>query len=100
VQATKLKGIINQQGKLIVEEPINLHPGEVEVVILQTDDSAKQKKEIKPAENQEKKKVTKPIWEIAEDLIEDMSEAEKAQLPHDGAVEHDHYIYGTPKINP
>ena len=46
MQATKLKGIINQQGKLIVEEPINLHPGEVEVVILQTDDSASKKKVI------------------------------------------------------
>ena len=47
MQATKLKGIINQQGKLIVEEPINLHPGEVEVVILQKDDSANRKREAK-----------------------------------------------------
>ena len=100
MQATKLKGIINQQGELIVKEPINLNPGEVEVVILQTDNLANQKQEIKPAENQEQTKVNKPIWQIAEDSIADMSEAEKAQLPHDGAVEHDHYIYGTPKINP
>ncbi len=40
MQATKLKGIVNQSGQLIIEEPINLSPGEVEVVILQMDSSA------------------------------------------------------------
>jgi predicted RNase H-like HicB family nuclease len=40
-----------------------------------------------------------PIWEIAQNLIEDLTEEEKAQLPKDGAVQHDHYIYGTPKIS-
>jgi hypothetical protein len=44
---TKLKGIIDQQGKLIIEEKINLNPGKVEVVILQIDDSADRKKEAK-----------------------------------------------------
>lgn len=100
MQATKLKGIINQKGQLIIEEIINLSPGEVEVVILQKDDLTNTETEIKPDENQPEKKVNQPIWEIAQDLIEDMSEAEKAQLPKDGAVQHDHYIYGTPKINP
>ena len=95
MQTTKLKGIINQQGQLIVEETVNLNPGEVEIVILHKDDLTNIK-----MENQEEKKIDKPIWEIAEDLIQDMREKEKAQLPHDGAVEHDHYIYGTPKINP
>lgn len=92
MEATKVKGIVNQQGQLIIEENINLSPGEVEIVILKT--------EIQLSENKPEKKINKPIWEIAEDLIEDMSETEKAQLPRDGAVEHDHYIYGTPKINP
>ena len=41
----------------------------------------------------------KPIWEIAQDLMEDLTEEEKSQLPQDGAVQHDHYIYGTLKIN-
>ncbi len=95
MQTTKLKGIINQQGQLIVEETVNLNPGEVEIVILHKDDLTNIK-----MENQAEKKIDKPIWEIAEDLIQDMSEGEKAQLPHDGAIEHDHYIYGTPKINP
>ncbi|GBF79271.1 hypothetical protein [Aphanothece sacrum] len=36
MQATKVKGIINQEGKLIIEDPINLVPGEVEVIVLQS----------------------------------------------------------------
>ncbi len=39
----------------------------------------------------------KPIWEIAQEITSDMTPAEIAQLPKDGAAQHDHYIYGTPK---
>ncbi len=48
---------------------------------------------------QEKSERSQPIWSIAENLIEDITESEKEQLPTDGAVQHDHYIYGTPKID-
>ena len=34
--ATKIKGIINEKGELIIKEKINLSPGEVEVVIFNT----------------------------------------------------------------
>jgi len=34
--ATKFKGIINEQGELIIQEKLNLSPGEVEVFILNT----------------------------------------------------------------
>jgi predicted RNase H-like HicB family nuclease len=39
----------------------------------------------------------KPIWEIAQEITSDMTEEEIRQLPSDGAEQHDHYIYGTPK---
>jgi hypothetical protein len=39
----------------------------------------------------------KPIWEIAEELVQDMPQEVLATLPIDGAEQHDHYIYGTPK---
>lgn len=45
------------------------------------------------------KNSNQPIWEIAQNLIEDLTEEEKAQLPKDGAIQHDHYIYGTTKIS-
>jgi len=36
MQAYKVKGKIDETGHLIVSEPIELHPGEVEVILLQT----------------------------------------------------------------
>ena len=51
-------------------------------------------------QNQEKKaskKVNQPIWEVAQSLIQDITEDELNVLPTNGAEQHDHYIYGTPK---
>jgi hypothetical protein len=39
----------------------------------------------------------KPIWEVAADLRRSVPPEEWAKLPVDGAAQHDHYIYGTPK---
>ena len=38
-----------------------------------------------------------PIWEKIIALTADAPEEELAKLPVDGASQHDHYIYGTPK---
>lgn len=40
---------------------------------------------------------SQPIWEVAEELFGAIPDEELAQLPTDGAAQHDHYIYGTPK---
>ena len=37
MQAYKLKGKVNGDGKLIIIEPANLTPGDVEVIILQSE---------------------------------------------------------------
>ena len=39
----------------------------------------------------------KPIWEVAADIRNSVPDEEWAKLPVDGAEQHDHYIYGTPK---
>ena len=39
----------------------------------------------------------KPIWQIAQDIMANVPPEIIAQLPADGAEQHDHYIYGTPK---
>lgn len=41
--------------------------------------------------------VTKSAWEIVQDAFKDIPEEEWEKLPNDGAAEHDHYLYGTPK---
>jgi predicted RNase H-like HicB family nuclease len=37
------------------------------------------------------------ILQIVDKLTSDFTEEELSQLPSDGAEEHDHYLYGTPK---
>jgi len=39
----------------------------------------------------------KPLWEIGADLLKDVPQEVLERLPTDGAAQHDHYIYGTPK---
>ena len=39
----------------------------------------------------------KPISAIFENLSNEISLAEWSELPTDGAENHDHYLYGTPK---
>ena len=41
----------------------------------------------------------KTLLQLADDFTTDLPDETLAQLPRDGAVEHDHYIYGTPKIH-
>ncbi|AFZ47333.1 hypothetical protein Cyast_1368 [Cyanobacterium stanieri PCC 7202] len=99
MEAIKVQGVVNEQGQLIVEENINLSAGNVEIIILKKDKLEHIETDNKPLTNESEKNANKPIWEIAEELIEDVSDEDKARLPNDGAVEHDHYIYGTSKIN-
>ena len=42
----------------------------------------------------------KPIWEIALELANSIPEEDLEALPKDGAVNHDHYLYGTEKREP
>lgn len=37
MQAYKLKGKVDRDGRLIITEPINLTPGDVEVIVLKSD---------------------------------------------------------------
>ena len=44
--------------------------------------------------------VGESLLEMIERITADMTPEEIAQLPKDGAEQHDHYIYGTPKRQP
>jgi hypothetical protein len=41
----------------------------------------------------------KPVWQVAREIRQGLSEDDLGQLPRDGAVNHDHYLYGTPKVD-
>jgi hypothetical protein len=38
-----------------------------------------------------------PIWDRIREISADVSDEEWAKLPTDGAEQHDHYLYGSPK---
>ena len=40
---------------------------------------------------------TRPIGEIIDELMRNVPDEVLDRLPFDGAAQHDHYIYGTPK---
>ena len=40
---------------------------------------------------------TRPIWEIITELSAQVPMEEWEKLPSDGAEQHDHYLYGSPK---
>ena len=42
-------------------------------------------------------KNSRPIWELFEEIAENIPDEVLNQLPTDGAAQHDHYLYGTPK---
>lgn len=44
--------------------------------------------------------IHKPIWEKILEMTADIPDEEFDKLPVDGAEQHDHYIYGTPKRPP
>jgi hypothetical protein len=39
----------------------------------------------------------RPLWEIAEEISAQVPLEEWTKLPADGAEQHDHYLYGSPK---
>ena len=61
-------------------------------VLALVDEMLKQGQETRPRE-------TRPIWEIIVELSSQIPLEEWAKLPADGAEQHDHYLYGSPKRN-
>jgi hypothetical protein len=45
----------------------------------------------------DKQETHQPIWEYAQELMQDAPPEELAKLPSDSARNHDHYLYGAPK---
>lgn len=50
------------------------------------------------AKKREELQNQKPLWQIAVELGRSIPEAEWEKLPKDLAINHDHYLYGVPKV--
>jgi Arc/MetJ-type ribon-helix-helix transcriptional regulator len=67
-------------------------------VIREALDALDAKEQVRPASPvAEEQPSSLPIWEQFEQAGLTLPESVLAALPSDGASEHDHYIYGTPK---
>lgn len=72
-------------------EKIQALPGDKQREVLAlVDEMLKQRQESQPRES-------RPIWEIIVELSSQIPLEEWAKLPADGAEQHDHYLYGSPK---
>jgi ribosomal 50S subunit-associated protein YjgA (DUF615 family) len=73
-------------------EKIQALPDEKQQEVLAlVDKMLKEEQEPRPREN------VRPIWEIITELSSEIPMEEWAKLPTDGAEQHDHYLYGSPK---
>jgi hypothetical protein len=73
-------------------EKIQALPDEKQQEVLAlVDKMLKEEQEPRPREN------VRPIWEIITELSSEIPVEEWAKLPTDGAEQHDHYLYGSPK---
>lgn len=43
---------------------------------------------------------SRPIWEIIEEIADEAPPGTWDDVPTDGSINHDHYLYGAPKQNP
>ena len=62
-----------------------------EEVLALVEEMLKENHEPRPREN------VRPIWEIITELSAQVPMEEWEKLPSDGAEQHDHYLYGSPK---
>ena len=77
--------------KAILEKLQALPDEKQQEVLALVDEMLKENHETRPREN------VRPIWEIITELSAQVPMEEWEKLPSDGAEQHDHYLYGSPK---
>lgn len=93
-----LVALAQETGKPIpalIAEALDELQEHVHATQVQHRDNGGQRNPASPAPASPPKK--KHIWEVAAELVAEIPEEDLACLPVDGAAQHDHYIYGTPK---
>ena len=75
----------------ILEKLQALPDNKQQEVLALVDEMLKEDQRSPPPEN------VRPIWEIITELSAQVPMEEWEKLPSDGAEQHDHYLYGSPK---
>jgi hypothetical protein len=84
---------VSPDGKLTVQLPPDVPPGEHKVVLV-IDETPLSLIAPNTMEQSSTAKTTGDVWDLLEAL------AGTIEAPEDWAIEHDHYLYGTPKRYP
>lgn len=78
----------------ILERIRALPDGKQQEVLALVDEMLKEEQETRSHAN------ARPIWEIIEEISSQAPPGTWDNIPVDGSVNHDHYLYGAPKKNP
>ena len=78
----------------ILEKIQALPDNKQQEVLALVDEMLKEDQEPRPREN------VRPIWEIIQEISNQAPPGTWDDVPTDGSVNHDHYLYGAPKKNP
>lgn len=77
-----------------IQEKIRSLPPEKQQLVLSLVEEMLSKEEVA-----QDRVAVRPLWEIAEEISSQVPLEEWEKLPADGAEQHDHYLYGSPKRN-
>lgn len=77
----------------ILEKLQALPDNKQQEVLALVDEMLKETHEPSPSKN------VRPIWEIIQEISDQAPPGTWDDVPTDGAVNHDHYLYGAPKKN-
>ena len=77
-----------------IQEKVKALPPEKQQRVLSLVEEMLSEKETTPS-----RVSVRPLWEIAEEITSQVPLEEWEKLPVDGAEQHDHYLYGSPKRN-
>ena len=78
----------------ILEKIQSLPDEKQQKVLALVDELLEEKPKAQPREN------ARPIWEIIQEISSDAPAGTWDDVPTDGSVNHDHYLYGAPKQEP
>ena len=78
----------------ILEKIQTLPDNKQQEVLALVDEMLKENQELRSRRN------VRPIWEIIEEISREAPPGTWDNVPTDGSVNHDHYLYGAPKQEP
>jgi Arc/MetJ-type ribon-helix-helix transcriptional regulator len=88
--------------RMVQEEILSGHFANVDDLLMEALQALRERKAIPSPQSSEtgmRDTLERPIWETINERMRKVPDEVFERLPRDGASEHDHYLYGSPKHN-